>query len=40
MSEMRQVMHAHDDLTAEVVRQCHGTILKDTGDDVFGTFPS
>jgi len=31
-SEIKQVARAQDDLTADVVKQCRGTILKDTGD--------
>lgn len=40
ITEMRQVIRANDELTAEVVCQCHGTILKDTGDGVFSAFVS
>ncbi|MBV9926386.1 MAG: hypothetical protein JOZ96_15310 [Acidobacteria bacterium] len=31
-AEIKQVARAQDDLTAEVVKRCRGTILKDTGD--------
>jgi class 3 adenylate cyclase len=31
-AEIKQVAREQDDLTADVVKQCRGTILKDTGD--------
>jgi class 3 adenylate cyclase len=31
-AEIKQVARAQDDLTADAVKQCRGTILKDTGD--------
>jgi class 3 adenylate cyclase len=39
-AEIRQVAREQDDLTADVVKQCRGTILKDTGDGHFIEFPS
>jgi len=38
--EIKRVAREQDDLTAEVVKQCRGTILKDTGDGHFIEFPS
>ena len=39
-AEIAQVNRAQTDITADVVRLCHGTILKDTGDGVFIEFPA
>src|ERR1051325_5334203 len=39
-AEIKQVAREQDDLTADVVKQCRGTILKDTGDGHFIEFPS
>ena len=39
-AEIEQVAREHDELTAEVVRQCRGTRLKDTGDGAFAEFRS
>src|SRR5215212_1261358 len=39
-AEIKQVARAQDDLTADVVKQCRGTILKDTGDGHFIEFHS
>lgn len=39
-AEIKQVARAQDNLTAEAVKRCRGTILKDTGDGNFIEFPS
>jgi class 3 adenylate cyclase len=39
-AEIKQVAREQDDLTADVVKQCRGTILKDTGDGHFIEFIS
>ena len=39
-AEIKQVAHEQNELTAEVVRPCHGTMLKDTGDGAFIEFAS
>lgn len=39
-AEIKQVARAQDDLTADAVKRCRGTILKDTGDGHFIEFPS
>jgi uncharacterized protein len=39
-AEIKQVAREQDDLTADVVKQCRGTILKDTGDGHFIEFHS
>ncbi|HEV7890070.1 MAG TPA: AAA family ATPase [Pyrinomonadaceae bacterium] len=39
-AEIKQVAREQDDLTADAVKQCRGTILKDTGDGHFIEFAS
>jgi class 3 adenylate cyclase len=39
-AEIKQVARDQDDLTADAVKQCRGTILKDTGDGHFIEFVS
>lgn len=39
-AEIKQVAREQDDITADVVKQCRGTILKDTGDGHLIEFPS
>jgi class 3 adenylate cyclase/tetratricopeptide (TPR) repeat protein len=39
-TEIKQVAREQDDLTAEVVKRCRGTILKDTGDGHLIEFPT
>ncbi|HEX8147388.1 MAG TPA: AAA family ATPase [Pyrinomonadaceae bacterium] len=39
-AEIKRVARAQDDLTADAVKRCRGTILKDTGDGHFIEFPS
>ncbi len=39
-AEIKRVAREQDDLTAEAVKQCRGTILKDTGDGHFIEFSS
>ena len=39
-AEIKRISDEQDELTAEVVQQCHGTILNDTGDGAFIEFPS
>lgn len=39
-AEIKQVAREQDDLTADAVKQCRGTILKDTGDGHFIEFIS
>jgi class 3 adenylate cyclase len=39
-AEIKQVAREQDDLTADVVKQCRGKILKDTGDGHFIEFPA
>ncbi|HEX6182622.1 MAG TPA: hypothetical protein VFZ44_01845 [Pyrinomonadaceae bacterium] len=39
-AEIKRIAREQDDLTADVVKQCRGTILKDTGDGHLIEFPS